>query len=46
MIGAIHEKFCNTCNRIRLTSEGFVKLCLYSGGRTGPESYAAGWLFR
>lgn len=31
VIGAIHEKFCNTCNRIRLTSEGFLKLCLYSG---------------
>ena len=40
VIGAIHEKFCNTCNRIRLTSEGFLKLCLYS------ESYAAGGLFR
>lgn len=31
VIGAIHEKFCSTCNRIRLTSEGFLKLCLYSG---------------
>lgn len=31
MIGAVHEKFCSGCNRIRLTSEGFLKLCLYSG---------------
>lgn len=28
-IGAVHGKFCDTCNRIRLTSEGFLKLCLY-----------------
>lgn len=31
IIGAVHEKFCSNCNRIRLTSEGFFKLCLYSG---------------
>ena len=30
VIGAVHEKFCSGCNRIRLTSEGFLKLCLYS----------------
>ena len=28
-IGAVHQKFCDTCNRIRLTSEGFLKLCLF-----------------
>lgn len=28
-IGAIHNKFCDSCNRIRLTSDGFLKLCLY-----------------
>lgn len=28
-IGAVHQKFCDSCNRIRLTSEGFLKLCLY-----------------
>ncbi len=28
-IGAVHQKFCSSCNRIRLTSEGFLKLCLY-----------------
>ena len=28
---AVSHKFCSECNRIRLTSEGFLKLCLYSG---------------
>lgn len=28
-IGAVHHKFCDSCNRIRLTSEGYLKLCLY-----------------
>lgn len=28
-IEAIHGKFCGNCNRIRLTSEGFLKTCLY-----------------
>lgn len=28
-IDAIHGKFCNTCNRIRLTADGMLKLCLY-----------------
>ena len=27
-ISAIHHKFCDTCNRIRLSSEGYLKLCL------------------
>lgn len=27
-ISAIHGKFCSTCNRIRLTSEGYLKTCL------------------
>ena len=26
---AIHGKFCDKCNRIRLTSDGILKLCLY-----------------
>ena len=30
-ISAVSHKFCSECNRIRLTSEGFLKLCLYSG---------------
>lgn len=28
-IDAIHGKFCGQCNRIRLTSDGLLKLCLY-----------------
>lgn len=28
-IDAIHGKFCASCNRVRLTSDGLLKLCLY-----------------
>jgi cyclic pyranopterin phosphate synthase len=28
LIRAVHHKFCSTCNRVRLTSEGRLKLCL------------------
>ncbi len=28
-IDAVSHNFCDTCNRIRLTSEGFLKPCLY-----------------
>lgn len=28
-IDAIHGKFCHQCNRVRLTSDGMLKLCLY-----------------
>lgn len=28
-IDAVHGKFCHQCNRIRLTSDGMLKLCLY-----------------
>lgn len=28
-ISALSHKFCSTCNRIRLTSTGFLKTCLY-----------------
>lgn len=32
-ISAIHGKFCGSCNRIRLTSQGFLKACLcYENG--------------
>lgn len=32
-ISAIHGKFCNRCNRIRLTSKGYLKTCLcYEAG--------------
>ena len=27
-ISAIHGKFCDTCTRVRLTAEGYLKLCL------------------
>ena len=29
-ISAVSHKFCGTCNRVRLTSDGFLKLCLDS----------------
>lgn len=28
-IDAVHGKFCSHCNRIRLTADGMLKLCLY-----------------
>ena len=32
-ISAVTHKFCSTCNRVRLTSEGFLKTCLqYDAG--------------
>lgn len=32
-ISAVHGKFCGTCNRVRLTSSGFLKTCLcYNDG--------------
>lgn len=30
-ISPMSHQFCDACNRIRLTSEGFLKLCLHSG---------------
>ena len=27
-IGALHDKFCARCNRVRLTAAGYLKLCL------------------
>ena len=27
-ISAIHGKFCESCNRVRLTAQGYLKLCL------------------
>ena len=33
LISAIHGKFCDTCNRVRLTSQGYLKTCLcYNDG--------------
>lgn len=31
LIDAVSHKFCDNCNRIRLTADGFLKLCLYYG---------------
>ena len=32
-ISAVSQKFCDSCNRIRLTAEGYLKLCLqYESG--------------
>lgn len=31
LISAMHGKFCGECNRVRLTSKGFLKGCLASG---------------
>ncbi len=33
-IDAISHQFCGTCNRVRLTSEGFLKPCLQYGAGT------------
>ena len=30
-IDAMGQKFCQTCNRVRLTAGGFLKLCLHAG---------------
>lgn len=34
-IDAVSHQFCNTCNRVRLTSEGYLKPCLQYG--TGSD---------
>ena len=28
LISALHGKFCHSCNRVRLTSKGYLKSCL------------------
>ncbi len=44
-ISAVHGKFCRDCNRVRLTSQGFLRLCLASEAgldlRTSLRSGAA-----
>lgn len=32
IIAAFSRTFCNTCNRLRITSKGSIKTCLYDGG--------------
>lgn len=42
-ISAISREFCESCNRVRLTSTGFLKLCLhYSDGVSLREPLRAG----
>lgn len=42
-ISAIHSKFCSTCNRVRLTSTGFLKGCLcYNDGEDLREPLRRG----
>ena len=42
-ISAISHEFCESCNRVRLTSTGFLKLCLhYSDGVNLREPIRAG----
>lgn len=28
LIGAVHDRFCDRCNRVRLTADGMLRLCL------------------
>lgn len=38
-ISAVHSRFCGDCNKIRITSAGFVKGCLcYSDGKSVKEA--------
>jgi len=44
-ISPVSEPFCTTCNRIRLTSDGHLRTCLFSTGETdlkGPVRSGAG----
>ena len=42
-ISPIHEKFCQSCNRIRLTTRGYLKGCLcYDTGEDLKESIRSG----
>lgn len=34
LIAAVHGKFCASCNRVRLTSQGFLRPCLASESGT------------
>nr|WP_303213312.1 GTP 3',8-cyclase MoaA [uncultured Romboutsia sp.] len=39
IITPISCQFCNTCNRIRITSDGKIKLCLHSNEETDIRHY-------
>lgn len=43
LISAIHGKFCSSCNRVRLTAQGYLKTCLcYDDGADLREVLRAG----
>lgn len=39
LIGAVSHKFCENCNRIRITSDGFLKTCLQYESGTDLKQY-------
>jgi len=39
IIPAFSRSFCNTCNRLRITSKGDIKTCLYDGGVFSIRDY-------
>ncbi|MGB5553233.1 MAG: GTP 3',8-cyclase MoaA [Flavobacteriaceae bacterium] len=54
VIAAFSRTFCNTCNRLRISSKGDIKTCLYDGGvfnirdfmRSGVTDEALGLKFQ
>src|SRR5207253_8077162 len=34
VIGSVTEPFCDTCNRLRLTADGHLRVCLFALGET------------
>ncbi len=54
VIAAFSRTFCNTCNRLRISSKGEIKTCLYDGGvfnirdymRSGVSDKALGLKFQ
>lgn len=41
-ISAVHDRFCNTCNRIRLTAKGELKPCLCYGASVDVKAALRG----
>ncbi len=39
VIAAFSRTFCNTCNRLRISSKGEIKTCLYDGGVFNIRDY-------
>jgi cyclic pyranopterin phosphate synthase len=39
IIAAFTRTFCNTCNRLRISSKGDIKTCLYDGGVFNIKDY-------